>query len=223
VPELSVFAAFLVGLFGGGHCVGMCGGIVGAVSLSLPGDRPAMPYHLGYNFGRISSYALAGVFAGSVGASSIFLEHILPVEKLLFLTANLMLVLLGLYLAGWWHGLLVLERAGEKLWLCLQPLTRSLVPVRSVPRSVALGALWGWLPCGLVYSVLVASLATASPMQGGLLMMAFGLGTLPTLLTMGMAAVRLKRYLQQPWVRKISGVAVIGFGVLGLLRLAQAA
>jgi sulfite exporter TauE/SafE len=79
--------------------------------------------------------------------------------------------------------------------------------------------LWGWLPCGLVYSVLIAAIATGSAINGGLLMLAFGLGTLPTLLTMGMAAVRLKTVLQNIWVRRASGLLVLGFGLLGLLRL----
>ena len=217
--ELTLTAAFLVGLLGGGHCIGMCGGIVGAVTMTLPGARPKMPFLLTYNLGRIASYTVAGIVAGLVGASSFFLDHILPVEMLLYGLASLMLILLGLYLAGIWHGVTMLERAGGKFWQRLQPLTRRLLPVQSLGRAFALGTLWGWLPCGLVYSVLVAAVATASPVKGGLLMLAFGLGTLPTLLAMGMAAVKLKMLLQNIWVRRISGFAVIGFGLAGLLRL----
>ncbi|CAG0981570.1 hypothetical protein MTYP_01791 [Methylophilaceae bacterium] len=217
--EFSLIAAFLVGLLGGGHCIGMCGGIVGAVTMTLPGDRPKFPFLIGYNIGRIGSYTLAGVMAGAVGASGFFLEHVLPVEKVLYGLASLMLVLLGLYLAGIWRVLTVLEVLGGKLWQRLQPLSRSLLPVKSVPQSLLLGAVWGWLPCGLVYSVLVAAIATASPMQGGLLMLAFGLGTLPTLLAMGMAAVRLKVLLQNSWFRRLSGLLIAGFGVAGLLSL----
>lgn len=217
--ELTYLSAFLVGLLGGGHCIGMCGGIVGAVTLSLPGQRPKIPYLLAYNGGRIASYVLAGVLAGLLGASSFFLDHLLPVEKLLYALASLMLVMLGLYLAGWWQGVLVLERVGGVLWKRLQPFSSRLLPLRSVSQTFALGALMGWLPCGLVYSVLVAALATGSAVQGGLLMLSFGLGTLPTLLTMGLAAVRLKTFLQRYWVRRASGLLVLGFGVVGLLRL----
>ena len=217
--ELSYFSAFLVGLLGGGHCVGMCGGIVGAVTLSLPGQRPRIPFLLAYNGGRIASYGVAGVLAGLLGASSFFLEHVLPVEKLLYLLASLMLVVLGLYLAGIWHGVLVLERVGGMLWQRLQPLSGNFLPVKNHGQAFALGLLWGWLPCGLVYSVLVAALATGSAARGGLLMLAFGLGTLPTLLAMGLAAVRLKAWLQQIWVRRASGLLVLGFGLAGLLRL----
>lgn len=219
MPELSIISAFLVGLLGGGHCVGMCGGIVSAVSLTLPGQQPRLPYLLAYNGGRIASYTAAGVLAGLLGASGYLLEHVLPVQKILYAVASLMLVVLGLYLAGWWQGVLVLEKAGGLLWQRLQPLSKQLLPLRSPPQAFALGLLWGWLPCGLVYSVLVAALATGSALHGGLLMLAFGLGTLPTLLAMGMAAVRLKALLQNIWVRRGSGLLVLGFGLLGLSRL----
>ncbi len=219
MPELSLISAFLVGLLGGGHCIGMCGGLVGAVTLTLPGQRPKIHYLLAYNSGRIASYTAAGVLAGLIGASSFFLNHVLPVEKMLYTLASLMLVVLGLYLAGLWQGVLLLERAGGGLWRRLQPLTKKLLPLRSTPQAFSLGLVWGWLPCGLVYSVLVAALATGSALQGGLLMLAFGFGTLPTLLAMGMAAVRLKEFLQNRWVRRISGLLVMGFGAIGLVRL----
>lgn len=219
MPELSILSAFLVGLLGGGHCVGMCGGIVGAVTMTLPGQQPRLPYLLAYNGGRIASYTLAGVLAGLLGASGFFLQHVLPVQQILYALASLMLVALGLYLAGWWQGVLLLEKAGSLLWRRLQPLSKQLLPLRAPPQAFALGLLWGWLPCGLVYSVLVAALASGSALNGGLLMLAFGLGTLPTLLAMGMAAVRLKTFLQASWVRRGSGLLVLGFGLLGLYRL----
>lgn len=217
--ELSLTAAFLVGLLGGGHCAGMCGGIVGAVTVTLPGSRPQWPFLIGYNLGRIGTYTLAGALAGAIGASSFFLDHVLPIEKMLYALANLMLILLGLYLAGIWRVLTRLEAVGGMLWQRLQPYSRRLLPVRTVSQSLLLGTLWGWLPCGLVYSVLVAAIATADPVKGGALMLAFGLGTLPALLAMGMAAVQLKVWLQNLWVRRVSGFVVLAFGVAGLLQL----
>lgn len=218
--ELSLASAFLVGLLGGGHCAGMCGGIVGAVSLSLPGSRPRIGFLLAYNLGRITSYGIAGLLAGAVGASSFFLEHVLPVERVLYALASVMLILLGLYLAGIWRGVVVLETAGGKLWRHVQPWSKRFLPVRTLPQALALGGIWGWLPCGLVYSIVVAALATGSPGRGAALMLAFGLGTLPALLAMGMAAVRIRSVLQNVWIRRLSGLAVIGFGLLGLWRLA---
>ena len=219
--ELSLASAFLVGLLGGGHCAGMCGGIVGAVSLSLPGSRPRIGFLLVYNLGRIASYGAAGLLAGAIGASSFFLDHVLPVERVLYALASVMLILLGLYLAGIWRGVVVLETVGGKLWRHVQPWSKRFLPVRTLPQALALGSIWGWLPCGLVYSVVVAALATGSPWHGGALMLAFGLGTLPALLAMGMAAVRMRAVLQHVWVRRLSGLVVIGFGLLGLWRLAS--
>ena len=219
--ELSLASAFLVGLLGGGHCAGMCGGIVGAVSLSLPGSRPRIGFLLAYNLGRIASYGAAGLLAGAIGASSFFLDHVLPVERVLYALASVMLILLGLYLAGIWRGVVVLETVGGKLWRQVQPWSKRFLPVRTLPQALALGSIWGWLPCGLVYSVVVAALATGSPWHGAALMLAFGLGTLPALLAMGMAAVRMRAVLQHVWVRRLSGLVVIGFGLLGLWRLAS--
>ena len=219
--ELSLASAFLVGLLGGGHCAGMCGGIVGAVSLSLPGSRPRIDFLLAYNLGRIASYGAAGLLAGAIGASSFFLDHVLPVERVLYALASVMLILLGLYLAGIWRGVVVLETVGGKLWRQVQPWSKRFLPVRTLPQALALGSIWGWLPCGLVYSVVVAALATGSPWHGAALMLAFGLGTLPALLAMGMAAVRMRAVLRHVWVRRLSGLVVIGFGLLGLWRLAS--
>lgn len=219
MQELTLLSAFLVGLLGGGHCVGMCGGIVGAASATLPNTQSRFGYLLAYNSGRIASYTSAGALAGLLGASSLALQGLVPIEKTLYLLANLMLVALGLYLAGAWQGVLMLEKLGGHLWQRLHPLSRQLLPLRSHRQAFLLGLLWGWLPCGLVYSVLVAALATASATQGGLLMLAFGLGTLPTLLAMGMAAMRLKTFLQRPVVRKASGMLVLGYGVYGLVNL----
>ena len=217
--ELSLMSAFLVGLLGGGHCVGMCGGIVGAVSMHLPQSKSKAPFLLAYNTGRVLSYTLAGAIAGLVGASSFFLQHVLPIQHVLYAISSLMLIALGLYLAGIWHGATYLENAGKAIWKTLQPYSKRYIPVQNFRQAFILGGLWGWLPCGLVYSVLIASIATGNAVSGGLLMLAFGLGTLPTLLTMSMAAVRLKTVLQNIWVRRASGLLVLGFGLTGLLRL----
>ena len=217
--EFSLMSAFLVGLLGGGHCVGMCGGIVGAVSMHLPESKSKVPFLLAYNAGRILSYTLAGAIAGLVGASSFFLQHVLPIQHFLYGISSLMLIALGLYLAGIWHGVTYLESAGKAIWKTLQPYSKPYIPMQNFRQAFILGGLWGWLPCGLVYSVLIAAIATGNAVNGSLLMLAFGLGTLPTLLTMGMAAVRLKTVLQNIWVRRTSGLLVLGFGVLGLLQL----
>ncbi len=217
--EMSLIGALLVGLLGGGHCVGMCGGIVGAVSVNLPNARPKLPYLLGYNLGRIFSYGLAGAIAGAVGASSFFLSHVLPIEKILYGLSCLILILLGLYLAGISAALTRFESLGQHIWRILQPFGKRFIPVQSPVQAFGLGMVWGWLPCGLVYSVLIAALASGSASKGAIIMLCFGLGTLPTLIAMGMAAVKIKTYLQQNWVRKSSGSIIIAFGLAGLIKL----
>jgi sulfite exporter TauE/SafE len=123
---------------------------------------------------------------------------------------------MGLYLAGWWRGLAHVEKLGARWWRRIEPMGRRLLPVRRPRQALLVGALWGWLPCGLVYSVLIWSIATGSATQGALLMLSFGLGTLPNLLLMGLFANRVARTLRAPLVRGLAGSMVIGFGVYTL-------
>ncbi len=214
MPDSAFLALFLVGLLGGTHCVGMCGGIVGALSMGAPA-RWSM--HLAYNTGRIASYAAAGALAGALGAVSLTLEGQAPVRLVLYLLANLMLVALGLYLLGVTRVLAFTERAGQHLWRYIQPLTRRFLPAQTVQQALPLGILWGWLPCGLVYSALTTALSAGSPGRGALLMLAFGIGTLPNLLLAGMLLARLNEFVRRPLVRNASGLLVLGFGIYGLL------
>ncbi|HVK53939.1 MAG TPA: sulfite exporter TauE/SafE family protein [Burkholderiales bacterium] len=217
--SLTLLGVFLTGLLAGVHCAGMCGGIVTALSIaSKKSNHPTLSHLLAYNAGRIGSYAVAGALMGALGASGLLLGPAQPLQQALYIAANLMLVALGLYLAGLWNGVMYLERAGSVLWRRIQPLARYAAPVRSVPQALMLGALWGWVPCGLVYSMLVAAFAWASPLNGALVMIAFGLGTLPNLILLGYFAGRLRPWLQRRDVRLIAGLLVIGFGVVGLLR-----
>ncbi len=213
--EFSLLTALLAGLLGGVHCVGMCGGIVAAFSFRADGTQPPFRLHLAYNLGRISSYAMFGALAGTLGAS-LKLATFLPAQTLLYVLAQVVMILLGLYLAGFNRWVLVFERAGGALWRVVQPLFRRLLPVRSLPQALLAGMAWGWLPCGLVYSVLVSALAAGSAPSGAALMLAFGLGTLPNLLGMGLFARQIQPFMQQLWVRRAAGLMVAGFGVWGL-------
>ena len=214
MPDSNYYALFLIGLLGGTHCIGMCGGIVGALSLGGT-SRPAL--HLAYNAGRLASYALAGAIAGALGGASLVLADQLPLRLFLYLAANLMLVALGLYLMGVRRALAFTERLGQRLWRHVQPHTRRFLPVRTVAQALPLGLLWGWLPCGLVYSALVMALTSGSAQRGALLMLAFGAGTLPNLLLAGLMALRLRAYAGNRWLRFAAGVLTIAFGMYGLL------
>jgi len=223
---ISNIAAFGVGFFGGVHCVGMCGGIVGALSFGLPEDkrhrlRGNLPFLLLYNLGRIGSYTLAGAVVGGLGAWAVDLLSIRQLQLWLQVLAGIFMILMGLYLNGWWRVLVRVEQAGSVIWQRLEPLGRQLLPVQRPGQALLLGALWGWLPCGLVYSVLIWSLLSGGAKEGALLMMSFGMGTLPNLLAMGVFAVMLQKIVQQAWVRQLSGGAVILFGVYLLWRAIQ--
>jgi len=243
--EFSIAAAFFVGLLGGVHCLGMCGSIVGMFAAQVPKPSPEpspssgrgadrltpsgaraakfsgarWPFHLAYNGGRLASYMVAGALVGALGQAGLLLRDAVPVQHLLFALSSLMLVALGLYLAGIWGVVRRIERVGGVLWRHLQPLTRGLLPVTTPARALLLGVLWGWLPCGLVYSVLVTALASGSAQSGALVMLAFGLGTLPNLLAIGLFWENSRRWAQSPRVRLAAGLLVAGFGVYGLIKV----
>ena len=206
-----LLSALILGLLGGGHCIGMCGGLMGALTLAIPAEQRQrrLQLLLAYNLGRITSYGMAGLLLGAAGwalANS-------PAAAVLRVIAGLLLIVMGLYLAGWWSGLTRIEAAGRLLWRRIQPLARGLLPVRNAPRALLLGALWGWLPCGLVYSTLLWAASQGDALDSALLMLAFGLGTLPVLLATGLAAERLTALLRRQGVRIAGGLLVILFGL----------
>ncbi|HEY0665798.1 MAG TPA: sulfite exporter TauE/SafE family protein [Gallionella sp.] len=219
MSEFSLIAVFFVGLLGGVHCLGMCGSIVGILTGQLSRDSVRWPFHLAYNGGRLASYVVAGALVGAIGQAGLLFRDEVPVQHLLFALSSLMLVVLGLYLAGIWGAVRYIEQAGGLLWQRLQPLTRGLFPIATPPRALLLGMLWGWLPCGLVYSVLVTALASGSVQSGALVMLAFGLGTLPNLLAIGLFWESIKRRVQARPVRMTAGLLVAGFGVYGVFKV----
>jgi uncharacterized protein len=220
MPESSYLSLLLVGLLGGTHCIGMCGGIVSALSM---GKKSRFSLHLAYSAGRVVSYMVAGAIAGALGGLSLALSGQLPMRIVLYGVANLMLVALGFYLIGLTRALAFTERLGQHLWRYLQPLSRRYLPARTVAQAFPLGLLWGWLPCGLVYSALVTALSSGSAGEGAGLMLAFGVGTLPNLLLASLLAVRLKAYAAKPAVRLLAGLFVLGFGIWGLIGTARLA
>jgi sulfite exporter TauE/SafE len=232
---LSLVPMFLVGLAGSVHCIGMCGGIVGALSLgggtpapsrpviAIAVAHPALPANvlrvLAYNGGRIASYMLAGAMAASLAGAG--MRHMAALQVAGYWLANLMLVALGLYLMDAWRGLAHLEAAGNVIWRRVRPLLKPLMPMNTPLKALAVGGLWGWVPCGMVYSALLTAMLQGSALQGAATMAAFGLGTLPTLLGMGLLGTRLRAQMQRRPVRIASGLLVLGFGLLGLLRAAN--
>ena len=219
--DLSLPLAFVVGLFSTLHCVGMCGGIMGALSFGLPARiRQQLPllvlFLLAYNCGRLISYALAGALMGSLGGTLLLLLGPGQGHRLLQWFAASIVILIGLHIAGWLPRLAQMERLGVPLWRRIEPFGRRLLPVESLPRALAYGLVWGWLPCGLVYTMLVSTAGREDPLNGAMYMAAYGLGTLPGVLATGLLAGRLHRFARSPYLRVIIGVIIICLGVLTL-------
>lgn len=211
MTEINFFSAFLIGLAGGVHCLGMCGGIVGALRAVMPAGHSSLPYALSYNTGRIVSYTLAGAITGGIGG--IATQHLPIGPQLLAMLSALMLLALALYLGQWWTGLTRLERFGQHIWKHIQPYTKKLLPLKNPLQALPYGALWGWLPCGLVYSTLTWSLASGSAREGALIMLGFGLGTLPTLLAANASAGWLMNMMRQPKVRQLVAITLLIYAV----------
>jgi sulfite exporter TauE/SafE len=237
-----VVSAFLMGLFGGVHCVAMCGGVVGVLCTAAPrcptasigraggggggaggggaggggGGRSRLaqvPYWLGYNGGRIASYTLLGTLFGSLGTLSTGVFPLEPVRFGLRALAALCMLAVGLHLAGLPSVVKGLESVGAPLWRRLTPLTKRVLPLRSPWQAVVLGGLWGMMPCGLLYGALALAASAESPSEAAMTMGAFGLATLPVMLTMSAVAQSVAQWLARAWVRRLAGVLVLAFGL----------
>jgi sulfite exporter TauE/SafE len=215
--EALAAAAFVAGLLGGVHCAGMCGGIVGGLSAAAQG--PMLARQLAFNAGRIASYAIAGALAGALGSLGQYAGTVLHAQAAMFAAANLLLLMLGLYVGGWGHGITRLEGAGRIVWRRVEPFARRCYPIDSTPQALAAGVAWGWVPCGLVYTMLALALASASSLHGAAVMVAFGLGTLPNLLAAGFAAQRVLALRRLPWVRRGAGAMLVLLALAGLARI----
>jgi sulfite exporter TauE/SafE len=234
--DSALAAAFLVGLAGGAHCVGMCGGIVAAVSFRSGGMRAmtagggalavASPtlagqvlFHLAFNAGRVASYAAAGALVGAIGSLGLLLDAIVPVQLALRVLASGLVVLVGLHVAGIGSAVVAsLERAGGALWRTVRGAGSGVFPPDTPAKALAAGSVWGWLPCGLVYGMLATALVSGSASRGAAVMLAFGLGTLPNLIAAGLVADRLRRALQRTAVRYAAGLAIATLGLIALVQ-----
>ena len=217
MPELIPLlgAALLIGLLGSTHCLGMCGGIASSLSLALPvgpGYRwRQVQLLVGYNLGRILGYTVIGLLAGLLGST---LVDIAPGAGMFLRTlAGILLILLGLAVAQWWTGVMQIERIGAPVWRRLSPLTQRFMPVDRLSRALPLGFIWGWLPCGLVYSTLAWALAQGNTTTSALIMFTFGLGTLPAMVATGLLARQVMHLRNSRVFRNVAGLGLILFGL----------
>lgn len=224
MPSESLYlSAFLMGLLGATHCAGMCGGIVTALTIGIDPQQRSQRvavFLLSYNSGRILSYMAAGATMALIGSALAALGEGMWIRQLLTLLSATIMILLGLYLSGWWPGaILKIERIGSLLWRQIEPVAKRWIPIRSTTQALVAGVLWGWLPCGLVYTALLWSLSAESILQGTLIMGSFGLGTLPALLGLGLISGTIAEQLQKRWVRTSAGIMVSSFGIFQLTTL----
>lgn len=214
--------SLLIGFAGGVHCLGMCGAVVGILSNNLPENIRNNPkkmaiYQLTYNIGRIFSYATMGLIFASFSTLLATQVGISKLEMIMRIFASVMMILIGFFIAGFGNKIINnIEKIGQGLWVKLQPLSQKFIPVKNLKGAFSFGFLWGGIPCGLVYSALALTLS-ATPVDGFLIMLFFGIGTLPALLAMAGFGFGLTRILRKTIVQKSFGVMVILLGIWSLM------
>ena len=205
-------AAVVAGLLGSAHCLGMCAGISGmfAVNAGARALATQLPLAVVYNVGRVLSYAVLGAAVAAFGEAVVAVMPFIagPVRLL----GGLLIILVGLQIAFDWRLLAPVENAGLTLWSRIAPVAGRLLPVTTAPRAVALGLLWGLIPCGLVYSMLLVAASSANPVTGAAIMLSFGAGTLPAMLLTGLGALSLSRFAMR--AKTTAGLLVVGIGIL---------
>ena len=194
----SYLVAFVMGLFSSMHCIGMCGSIIGTLTLSLSPEirnnkKRLLPFVFNYNFGRITSYAIAGALVGAIEA--LLTMHLGETHGHRFLQqlSAVIMASAGLYIAGWFPRFAYIEKTGMLLWKKIEPYGRKLIPVKNLKQAYLFGMIWGWLPCGLVYSALALAATAGDASKSSLTMLAFGLGTLPAVIGVGVMTQLLTR------------------------------
>jgi len=213
---LSLGAALLAGLAASGHCIGMCGGIAGALAMRRPEAAfgTKLGYALAYNLSRITSYAVAGAIAGLLGRTLLKAVDVAPLSIALRVVAGLIMLAAAARLLFGWRLLDPLESAGARLWRRVAPWAGRQGRSGGVGGAIALGLAWGWLPCGMTYSMLLLAATTASVPLGATVMLAFGVGTLPSMVTATVAFERIARTLSsRATLRNVAGALLLAFGL----------
>lgn len=211
----SYATAFLLGLFSTVHCIAMCGSVIGALTLSLPSEirenqAKMLPYVFNYNLGRLLSYGMAGAIIGLLSSPLATINGHMVLRYL----SVIVMVAMGLYLAGWFPKFAYMERMGAPIWRWLQPIGQKLLPVRKLSQAFSLGMVWGWLPCGLVYAALAVAATAGEPVKASLVMLAFGAGTLPAVMGAGLFTGFLSAIARAKQLRQLAGILIIAMALV---------
>lgn len=215
----SYLAAFVIGLFSSLHCISMCGSIIGTLTYSLSPDirnnkRILFSIVLSYNLGRIASYALAGAVVGTLHT---FLS--LPFSqgtayRIIQVLSAAIMAGAGLYIAGWFPRFAYIEKLGSRFWKFIEPYGRKMIPVKTRTQALLFGMVWGWLPCGLIYTALALAATTGDIVHSSMTMLSFGLGTLPAVVGVGIMTTVLARLSRIQRFKQAVGILLIIFALL---------
>ena len=211
----SYFAAFVIGLFSSLHCIGMCGSIIGTLTYSLSQElrsnkRILFSIVLSYNLGRVASYAIAGAVVGLLSLP--FTEG--QAHRLLQLASATIMTGAGLYIGGWFPRFAYIEKMGSRFWKLIEPFGRKMIPVKTRSQAMLFGMVWGWLPCGLIYTALALAATTGNVVHSAMTMLAFGLGTLPAVVGVGIMTSWLARLSKAKLFKQAVGIMFILFALL---------
>jgi sulfite exporter TauE/SafE len=218
----SYLVAFIMGLFSSMHCIGMCGSIIGTLTLSLSPDirnnkRQLLPFVFNYNAGRITSYTIAGALAGLIQSVIMLSLGELHGHRLLQILSALIMAAAGLYIAGWFARFAYIEKIGIRIWQKLEPFGRKLIPIKTRLNAYLFGMVWGWLPCGLVYTALALAATAGDVTKSALTMLFFGLGTLPAVMGVGIMTGILAKLSKMQRFKQIVGLFMIILALLAAM------
>ncbi len=210
----SYLVAFIMGLFSSLHCIGMCGSIIGTLTLSLKEEirnskSLLFPFVLNYNLGRIVSYTIGGLIAGLLHYVLTFPFSAEHGHRMLQLLSAVFIACAGLYIPGWFPQFAYVEKLGARFWRKIEPYGRKIIPVQTKPQAFIFGLLWGWLPCGLVYAALALSATTGNVIKSALTMLSFGLGTLPAVMGLGIMTGLLVKLTRMQRFKQLVGILLV--------------
>lgn len=214
---LAITGAFIAGLSGSAHCFGMCGGMAGALGMharqvARSGTHLVATAAL-YQTGRIGGYALLGALFGALGMALSMSLDLNRIADVMRVASGLLLILLGVRVLFRINALALIERWGARVWRHVQPLAGYAARGHAFARPLLLGLVWGWLPCAMVYSMLMLAATTGDALRGSAVMLAFGVGTLPSMLTSTLAAASVQRMLARRTSRIATGALLTSFGI----------
>jgi len=218
----SYLVAFMMGLVSSLHCIGMCGSIIGTLTLSLSPEirnkkNLLLPFVFNYNFGRITSYTIAGALAGVIQSIASMQMGELHGHRLLQILSAIIMASAGLYIAGWFPRFAYIEKVGTHFWKAIEPFGRKLIPVKNRTQAYLFGMVWGWLPCGLVYAALALAATAGDVEKSALTMLSFGLGTLPAVMGVGIMTGILTRLSRMQRFKQAIGLFMIVLALLAAL------